>query len=344
MKLRQLLFGLAISLLGLPMSAAGVDGVVEINQAKALAGGVTASDTPGFPVTLDTSGSYRLTSDLDVGALGLGVEITTDHVTLDLNGFSIFCTPPIGADPDLPCPDPGVGLPIGINASGRLNVAIENGSVRGIGGYGIQAGNHCRVRNMRVFRNLFDGMEVGNDCTVESVDASENGDTGMEMGGASSVTDAVASDNGGTGIVVGTGSTVHHSTARGNPVGFSTSWGTTFRGCAASANQVGIFSTQAVTVTGSSADSNTTTGIEVGTGSSITHSSVRSNQVGIVAGAGSTLIGNTARDNAGLGFDMLGADVGYAQNVLVGNNGAAAELSGGTSLGTNFCDTNTTCP
>ena len=44
--------------------AGAVDGVIEINQAKALAGGVTPSDTPGFPVSIDTAGSYRLTGNL----------------------------------------------------------------------------------------------------------------------------------------------------------------------------------------------------------------------------------------------------------------------------------------
>jgi hypothetical protein len=40
-------------------SAAAVDGVIEINQAKALAGGVTPGDTAGFPVALSAPGSYR---------------------------------------------------------------------------------------------------------------------------------------------------------------------------------------------------------------------------------------------------------------------------------------------
>src|SRR5271156_5439677 len=43
-----------------------VDGVIEINQASAKAGGVTPGDTPLFPVTLSQPGSYRLTGNLDV--------------------------------------------------------------------------------------------------------------------------------------------------------------------------------------------------------------------------------------------------------------------------------------
>ena len=45
---------------------AASDGVIEINQARALQGGVTEGDTPGFPVTISQSGSYRLTGNLTV--------------------------------------------------------------------------------------------------------------------------------------------------------------------------------------------------------------------------------------------------------------------------------------
>ena len=56
----------AAFILALGSSARAVDGVVEINQAKALAGGVTAGDTAGFPATISQSGSYRLTGNLTV--------------------------------------------------------------------------------------------------------------------------------------------------------------------------------------------------------------------------------------------------------------------------------------
>jgi len=46
--------GIALALT-LPRSATAVDGVIEINQARALAGHVTAHDEPGFPVTIDSS-------------------------------------------------------------------------------------------------------------------------------------------------------------------------------------------------------------------------------------------------------------------------------------------------
>ena len=67
-----------------------VDGVIEINQARAIAGGVTPGDTPGFPVTISAAGSYRLTGNLTVPALNTtAISITANYVTLDLGGFLV---------------------------------------------------------------------------------------------------------------------------------------------------------------------------------------------------------------------------------------------------------------
>ena len=47
-------------------SALAIDGVILIDQNKALAGNVTPGDAPGFPVTITLPGSYRLSSNLIV--------------------------------------------------------------------------------------------------------------------------------------------------------------------------------------------------------------------------------------------------------------------------------------
>ncbi len=59
-----------LSVMIMSRAASGVDGVIEINQPRALAGGVTATDGAGFPVTLDHPGSYRLTGNLTVDEPG----------------------------------------------------------------------------------------------------------------------------------------------------------------------------------------------------------------------------------------------------------------------------------
>ena len=71
---RAFLFStLALATAMLPGQALAVDGVIEINQARALAGGVTAGDSAGFPVTLSASGSYRLTGNLTVPSSTSGI-------------------------------------------------------------------------------------------------------------------------------------------------------------------------------------------------------------------------------------------------------------------------------
>ena len=81
------------SALALAARAAAVDGVIEINAARATAGGVTPTDQPGFPVTIDAPGSYRLTSNLtasgDPATTSAIVVTTAQNVTIDLNGFTL---------------------------------------------------------------------------------------------------------------------------------------------------------------------------------------------------------------------------------------------------------------
>ena len=69
--------------------AAAADGEILITQAKALAGNVTPGDTPGYPVTLSKTGSYKLGSNLFPTANTDGIDITAAFVTVNLNGFAL---------------------------------------------------------------------------------------------------------------------------------------------------------------------------------------------------------------------------------------------------------------
>ena len=96
--------------------AIAVDGVIEINQAAALAGSVTGgpvfNDQPGFPVSLLSPGSYRLTGNLYVPDTNTtAIEVIVDDITIDLNGFVIttvdLCRPdcaPSGTGVGTGCP------------------------------------------------------------------------------------------------------------------------------------------------------------------------------------------------------------------------------------------------
>jgi len=69
-QLEALAQGVALVLgLAIAVQARAADGVVLIDQAKAMAGGVTPGDTPDWPVFITRSGSYRLASDLVIDKL-----------------------------------------------------------------------------------------------------------------------------------------------------------------------------------------------------------------------------------------------------------------------------------
>lgn len=107
-------------------SANAVDGVVEINEARALPGSVTPGDLPGYPVTLDQPGSYQLTSDLSVsGPNDDAIQITASDVSVDLNGFTVRCVDA--------CDGLGVGV---LAARPAENASVSNGTVRNMGSHG----------------------------------------------------------------------------------------------------------------------------------------------------------------------------------------------------------------
>lgn len=122
-------------------AAQAVDGVVLINQSRALAGNVTSGDAPGFPVTITKPGSYRLSGNLTVPAGTDGIVIAADEVTLDLNGFLM---------------SGGAARGVTDNDVARRNIAIHDGTVR-FGDTGIDMGNSdgAQIRRVRVQNHGF---------------------------------------------------------------------------------------------------------------------------------------------------------------------------------------------
>src|SRR6185436_13484798 len=88
----------ALALLLTARSTYAVDGVVLIDEAAVLAGGITSGDGPGYPVTISDPGSYRLSSDLNVPPGTNGFDIVANNVTLDLNGFNVIGSGTVFAD------------------------------------------------------------------------------------------------------------------------------------------------------------------------------------------------------------------------------------------------------
>jgi hypothetical protein len=77
------------ALLAVPTALQAGDGVIELNDAMALAGDLAAFDPPRYPILIRTPGSYRLTSTLSVPLGTTGIIIQAPQVDIDLNGFTL---------------------------------------------------------------------------------------------------------------------------------------------------------------------------------------------------------------------------------------------------------------
>lgn len=163
-----------------PVSARAVDGVIEINQTRALTGGVTSVDGPGFPVTVG-SGSYRLTGDLVVANENeTAIEVVDSYTTIDLNGFRIMgpnrC---FGPPSEVVCTAPGSG--IGIYADDPLAhfTTVKNGVVTGMGSHGIDLNQGSHVEGLLVQSNGGDGVRMEARGLVVDTRILDQGGTGL---------------------------------------------------------------------------------------------------------------------------------------------------------------------
>lgn len=121
-----------------------VDGVVLINNATVMAAG-------GYPYSITQPGSYKLSGNLTVPDANTdAIQIKTDDVTLDLNGFIIsgpeVCI--LGTYP-VQCSAQSTALGYGVNAganiAGRNNITVMNGTIRGMGAGAVILFGHGEV-------------------------------------------------------------------------------------------------------------------------------------------------------------------------------------------------------
>jgi hypothetical protein len=149
-----------------PAASLAVDGVILIDQNKALAGNVTAGDAPGFPVSINAPGSYRLSGNLTVPAGVDGIIVASPGITLDLNGFSISSAGGFARGiNNQGSPQPRttvrngqiVGFTTGIRLGDSDGAVVEDVHtiMQGIGGVAVVVGAYSRVQ-----RNVTAG--VGN--------------------------------------------------------------------------------------------------------------------------------------------------------------------------------------
>jgi hypothetical protein len=225
---------LALATLTSSPGAFAVDGVILIDQNRALAGGVTPGDTAGFPVTISRPGSYRLSGNLTLNNTSVNaIEINANDVTLDLNGFSIqgplvcvFAPRPtscqgLTGDGAGVTNNQGVADPFAPGNGTASNITVLNGTIRGmlVGIAFSGAGKAMRVERVRVEgnghgivmqdgavsesivnRNIQIGIRIGGNGSVSRSTADANGFNGIEFQGAALVDRNTASNNGQFGL------------------------------------------------------------------------------------------------------------------------------------------------
>lgn len=132
-------------------------GAFEINQA-CVEVGCFAGDPKGFPIEINSPGSFILTSNLQVtDPLESAIRVSTSDVSIDLGGFTV--QGPRACPGELqPCArEPGAGTlsGAGIAQTGGLsNIRIKNGSVRGFHGWGIAMERDSLIFDVHVSDNF----------------------------------------------------------------------------------------------------------------------------------------------------------------------------------------------
>lgn len=183
--------GLVVSLAALCASPAQAQTTLTQTKAK---DGLGGCDTPGFPITICKSGSYKLTGKLTVPNSNTdGIVIAASHVTIDLNGFAILGTTDCSGGLN-PCAGAGSGAGITTLGEFHFNITIRNGTVQGMGSTGV---------------NLH-----GDSNVVEHLHVRSNGSGGVLLAqsldfGSSMIQYTTAQRNGGNGLFVDRGSVRH---------------------------------------------------------------------------------------------------------------------------------------
>ncbi len=207
-----------VLLWALPAASGASDGILEINQACALAG-CFAGDPGGFPVVITQSGSYRLTSNLDLSVAPsppetTAIQIGASDVAIDLAGFSILGTTTCGVSGS--CTNTGSGSGIAVTfGSIRERISIHDGVIHGMGRYGIACDTGCSVERLSIQGNGSVGILVFNaPARIHASIVRSNGGDGIDAAG--SISDNVIQANGGLGFRDRGDSVVTRNVVKGN--------------------------------------------------------------------------------------------------------------------------------
>lgn len=132
--------------LGAQSAAQAADSDILINQQRAMQGGITPNDAPGFPITLAKGGHYKLVGPLKVprDVQGMYIPVMADGITIDFNGFEMTGG---GTSVGIDSPRDSVG-----HYSYVSRLDVRNGTIQNFN-LGIGFAEQARIENMRLLNN-----------------------------------------------------------------------------------------------------------------------------------------------------------------------------------------------
>lgn len=211
MRNRIVFSAIFVVLVGVDIARA--DGVIEINQA-CVPVGCFAGDDPGFPVEINDSGSYRLTSNLVVSDGSDGIFVENGRPTIDFNGFEL--RGPVTCFASLTTDDPALLDSVNCSGSGGLGIGafagrgyqVRNGTVAGFDN-GLNTPTGSVVENMTVRENSNNGINALRETVrIHKTTISTNGNDGIAGGAVETrllVTESIIRANNETGIYLANG-------------------------------------------------------------------------------------------------------------------------------------------
>lgn len=305
-------------------SAANADTVDGLNANEIITAAADEVRTPisSLPFTVNQSGSYYLTQNLD-GTAG-GIDITAANVTIDLMGFTM---------------DGNGVTDYGIFAEDTSIITIKNGTIREFNSGGIRiteddgSGHSIMIEDIKALDNLgVGGIGIyleGEPAQVKNCLAKNNGSHGIFINDNSQIIESIAASNSGFGIRAGTNSVLVHNTVRSNTgIGLYGGLSSVIKDNSAYQNGLwGISSGGSNIIIGNSAAFNNTSstddtgGILVLSDSLVVNNSADSNRhSGIrINSTDNVLRDNHATDTTSLSGDSFCFDFAFQDNVAIGN-------------------------
>lgn len=245
---------------------------------------LTQATTPGdgnsiFRIT--APGSYYLTGNVTGISGKSGIELASNGVTIDLNGYTLQG---VAGSLDGIVPDTGL----------RTSIIIRNGMISGWGNHGIDLD--------------FGAPTTSQGSVIESVIAVSNAGDGIRCPDGSSVSNCVSARNAGHGFSVANSATFSACTAQGNGLnGFGGGFGCVYTSCVARGNTGAGFAPNGTSnLTHCSATSNGFIGFDLTSSQAVACTSV-SNSTSNYRCASNCYLLQCDSQNSTVGFDVTGS-------------------------------------